>query len=285
MEREKAEKAKAALLVPSDDTVSTWLNAESNPAASSLIVKYGTPGWIERLFEADPEATCVLIDFFAYSCTNCLRTVPHLNRFASEYGGKGGLRTVGFHRPEFEFEKEPENLQRFLDARGIDYPVGLDNDSAAWHAWKVESWPTHYLVARPAKAGGSINKYGDAHVGDRNHDLLENAICRILSTRRDKASIGYAELAAKAVAGGVPQLNRTVLYDLEFFYGLGHREKNYATDAPGCNDGACVFRPKGKPGKVRGNVKYQPTHTYMPATHAGIAHTNTVWGVCARVCV
>ena len=247
MEKEKAEQAKAALRVPADDLVSVWLN--TTPDGSGSGVQYGTAGWIGRLFAADPDARCLLIDFFAYSCTNCLRTVPHLNRFASDYG-KHGLRVVGFHRPEFEFEKEPHNLQRFLDGRGMSYPVGLDNDSAAWHAWKVESWPTHYLVARPAKAGGAINKHGDPHVGDRNHDLLETAICKILTSRRPKAAPEDPELAARSLAGGVPKLNRAVLYDLEFFYGLEHREKNYATD-DGCGDGACVFRPKGKPGKVR----------------------------------
>ena len=61
--------------------------------------------------------------------------------------------------------------------------MGLDNDSVAWKAWKVDSWPTHFLVPRPTKSGAPLVKAGDAHVGDRGHDTLERAIVDALLTR------------------------------------------------------------------------------------------------------
>jgi hypothetical protein len=154
-----------------------------------------------------------------------------------------------------------------LAGRGIQYPVGLDNESKAWEAWAVESWPTHFLVPRPKKAGAVLLKKGDPHVGDRNHDLLERTVLTtLLSSTSSEATEPLAVLQGK-LASVVP-LNRAVLYDLELFCGLEHREKNYATES-GCDDGACVFRPKGKPGQVSATVLFDRNSHEGLMTFAG----------------
>ena len=103
---------------------------------------------------------------------------------------------IGLHRPEFEFEKAAGNVARFLQRNQIGYPVGLDNTSAAWHAWGVESWPTHFLVPRPLKVGAELLRSGDPHVGDRAHDDLERRIVDILAPRAPTGGAAAGELAS-----------------------------------------------------------------------------------------
>ena len=93
----------------------------------------------------------VVVDFFAYTCTNCLRTIPGLVDLYNTYAPHG-LAVVGYHRPEFDFEAEHANLARFVARRKVPYLVGLDNDDHAWEAWQVASWPTHVIIERDSKA-------------------------------------------------------------------------------------------------------------------------------------
>lgn len=153
-----------------------------------------------------------------------------------------GLRIVAFHRPEFEFEESIRNVANFVQSFAIDYPVGLDNDSEGWRAWKVDSWPTHFLVPRPLKVGSPLVKVGDPHIGDRRHDELEKAIVDALITRTTSEDI-KSEL--KTLRDSIVPLNRDVFYDMEFFLGSDHTGKNVPTNGGSqCEDGICKFVPK-----------------------------------------
>jgi len=86
-----------------------------------------------------------LVDFWAYSCINCLRTLPALRAWHGRYAAHG-LTVLGIHTPEFSFEHEPANVARALRELGIAYPVVLDNDRAIWGAFANRAWPHRYLI-------------------------------------------------------------------------------------------------------------------------------------------
>jgi thiol-disulfide isomerase/thioredoxin len=114
----------------------------------------------------------VLVDFWTYSCVNCLRTQPHLNRWQKLYADKG-LVIIGVHTPEFSFEKDEKNVARAVHDLGIDYPVVLDPDYKLWHAYANQYWPRKYL----------INKDGYIvydHIGEGGYAETEMAIQKAL---------------------------------------------------------------------------------------------------------
>jgi cytochrome c biogenesis protein CcdA/thiol-disulfide isomerase/thioredoxin len=87
----------------------------------------------------------VLIDFWTYSCINCLRTLPHLEEWDKQYRSKG-LVIVGVHTPEFAFEHDVGNVRAAVEKLGVRYPVALDNDYKTWNAYSNEFWPAEYLL-------------------------------------------------------------------------------------------------------------------------------------------
>lgn len=87
----------------------------------------------------------VLIDFWTYSCVNCLRTIPTIKKLYKMYK-KFGLTVIGVHSPEFDFEKNEENVKRAIGDLGIDYPVVLDNDFAIWSLFANRVWPHVFLI-------------------------------------------------------------------------------------------------------------------------------------------
>lgn len=87
----------------------------------------------------------VLIDFWTYSCVNCLRTLPHVKNLYSTYK-KLGLTVIGVHSPEFEFEKDEKNVRNAVEQFGVDYPVVLDNDFSIWNAFANRVWPHVFLI-------------------------------------------------------------------------------------------------------------------------------------------
>lgn len=87
----------------------------------------------------------ILVDFWTYSCINCQRTTPYLNAWYKKYRNQG-LEIIGLHTPEFEFEKEYDNVLKAVKKFNIEYPVVLDNDFSTWQAYKNRYWPRKYLI-------------------------------------------------------------------------------------------------------------------------------------------
>jgi thiol-disulfide isomerase/thioredoxin len=87
----------------------------------------------------------VLIDFWTYTCINCIRTLPHLEAWDRTYR-RAGLTIVGVHSPEFAFEHDAGNVERAIAQDGIRYPVAQDNAFATWNAWGNDAWPAEYLI-------------------------------------------------------------------------------------------------------------------------------------------
>jgi len=87
----------------------------------------------------------ILVDFWTYSCINCQRTTPYLNAWYEKYHDQG-LEIIGLHTPEFEFEKDYNNVKAAVEKFGIKFPVVLDNDYSTWAAYRNQYWPRKYLI-------------------------------------------------------------------------------------------------------------------------------------------
>jgi len=112
----------------------------------------------------------VLIDFWTYSCINCLRTLPYLTAWDKTYR-KDGLTIVGVHSPEFPFEKDAGNVEEAIERNGIHYPVVQDNDLATWSAYGNQYWPSEYFV--DARGRVRFAHYGEGEYGEKEKIIRE----------------------------------------------------------------------------------------------------------------
>ncbi|MEO5575793.1 MAG: cytochrome c biogenesis protein DipZ [Gaiellaceae bacterium] len=122
----------------------------------------------------------VLIDFWTYSCINCLRTLPHIRAWDQRYR-EAGLTIVGVHSPEFAFERVESNVRDNVRELGLRYPVALDNDFATWGAWRNQYWPAKYLIDR----NGHVRYF---HFGEGDYAETEEAIRTLLGGDAPAAS-------------------------------------------------------------------------------------------------
>jgi cytochrome c biogenesis protein CcdA/thiol-disulfide isomerase/thioredoxin len=148
---------------------------------------FNTPGG-ESLSMSDLRGKVVLIDFWTYTCINCIRTLPYLEAWQQRYE-RDGFTIVGVHSPEFPFEKDASNVEDAIRQNHLTYPVVQDNDLATWDAWGNQYWPADYLV----DAQGHVR---DAHFGEGGYDETEQAIRTLL---RDA---GHTDLGTGARASG-----------------------------------------------------------------------------------
>ena len=121
---------------------------------------------------ADLRGKVVLLDFWDYTCVNCLRTLPYVKEWHRRYDSLG-LRVIGVHAPEFSFARESANVLRAVREQGIEYPVVLDNDYAIWQAYANRYWPAKYLVD-----GQGYLRY--FHFGEGAYGETEQAIQALL---------------------------------------------------------------------------------------------------------
>ncbi len=154
----------------------------------SLAAKGGLPpfagatGWLNSppLAAAELRGKVVLVDFWTYTCINWLRTAPYVRAWAEKYKEQG-LVIVGVHTPEFEFEKNLENVQREVRDMRITYPVAIDNDYAVWRAFSNNAWPAIYLI----DAHGRV-RY--RHLGEEEYPQTERMIQQLLAEAGSQAT-------------------------------------------------------------------------------------------------
>lgn len=138
---------------------------------------------ISHWINSDPQTIAslkgkvVLIDFWTYSCINCVRTLPYVTKWYDTYKDKG-LVVIGVHTPEFAFEKVTGNVENAVKADKINYPVAQDNDYKTWTAYKNQFWPAHYLID---KDGNIVY----THFGEGSYDETEKAIRTLLGIDGD----------------------------------------------------------------------------------------------------
>lgn len=152
----------------------------------------------------------VLVDFWAYSCINCVRELPHVEHLYETYKDKG-LVVVGVHTPEFDFETNPANVTTAVQRLGITYPVAMDSEHATWNAWHNQYWPAEYLVDQNGQLIG--HQYGEG-----GYLRMENAIRLLLglNTLSDTAAAnGYTPNADDTPELHLGSFNQAGLDDSE----------------------------------------------------------------------
>jgi thiol-disulfide isomerase/thioredoxin len=151
----------------------------------------------------------ILLDFWTYSCINCVRTIPYLNAWYQKYHNQG-LEIVGIHTPEFDFEKQLSNVQTAVKNYGIQYPVILDSNYGTWDAYNNLYWPHEYLIDL---AGYIVHD----QVGEGGYANTETEIQKLLAQRALVLGTGSMIIATSTV--NVPQSNLNEINSPETYFG------------------------------------------------------------------
>jgi len=157
------------------------LPAQDRPAAPAFA---GIEGWLN----SDPlslqklRGKVVLIDFWTYSCVNCVRTIPHLQALYDKYRERGFV-IVGVHSPEFDFEKVRDNVAGAVKRLGVTWPVALDPQMATWNAYNNNVWPAEYLIDQSGRLSYR-------HLGEGEYAGTEKAVATLLSAPAPSAASG-----------------------------------------------------------------------------------------------
>jgi cytochrome c biogenesis protein CcdA/thiol-disulfide isomerase/thioredoxin len=185
----------------------------------------------------------VLVDFWTYSCINCLRTLPHLKSWWKHYR-EAGLEIVGVHTPEFAFEAVPHNVESATKELGVGWPVALDPRYATWKAYGNQYWPAEYLID---KSGHIRNE----HFGEGEYGRTERLIRQLLG----EPGSARAELA---------DMTPTELTTPETYLGYEHRLGGYAGSQPVPGRMAAYTAPKNVTQNgwaLSGRWRLGPEHT------------------------
>lgn len=154
-----------------DDAMSNHENAP-NYATSGRSFAGGQ--WIgsDPMTHEDLKGKVAFIDFWTYSCINCIRTFPHVTALYDTYAPYG-FELIGVHSPEFDFEKNPVNVIQAMDEHGINYPVVQDNDFRIWRSYENRYWPAHYIYDH----AGVQREY---HFGEGDYEETEDLVRALL---------------------------------------------------------------------------------------------------------
>ena len=153
--------------------------SEELPVEGPLPSLSGAVEWLNSkpLTAEDLKGKVVLVDFWTYSCINCLRAIPYVRAWAEKYRDHG-LVVIGVHAPEFAFERNVDNVKKAISTLRIGYPVAIDNDYKVWRAFENEYWPAHYFI----DAKGLIRHH---HFGEGEYDESERVIQKLLADAGD----------------------------------------------------------------------------------------------------
>ena len=155
-------------LAPDIVTNGMWFNTEGVVPMGGQLPDGGSP----PLTMQSLRGRVILIDFWTYSCVNCVRTLPYLKAWYDTYGSHG-LVVIGVHTPEFEFEMKSSNVAQAIKDLGVDWPVVQDNDYKQWNAYSNQFWPAHYFI----DAKGQVRYF---HFGEGDYDVSEKVIQALL---------------------------------------------------------------------------------------------------------
>ena len=169
------------------------------PAIEGTQRWFNTPdGRAVSLADLRRERRVVLLDFWTYTCINCIRTLPQLKAWDKRYRSEG-LTIIGVHTPEFPFEKDAGNVQDAIRQQGLRYPVVQDNDYATWDAYANRFWPAKYLI----DAEGYV-RY--VHFGEGEYEETEAAIRALLAeSGRDRLGSATSPRVERAMPGATPE--------------------------------------------------------------------------------
>ena len=181
-------------IAPSQNVPATreaiWRPGDALPVEGPFPALDGAVDWLNSppLSPEGLRGKVVLVDFWTYSCINCLRALPYVRAWADKYRD-AGLVVIGVHSPEFAFEKDIGNVKRAVADLRVDYPVAIDNNFAIWRAFQNRYWPAHFFI----DAEGRIRHH---HFGEGSYDQSEEIIQALLK-----------EAGESAVPGGIVTVN------------------------------------------------------------------------------
>ena len=184
----------------------------------------GLGGWLNTapLTLTQLRGRVVLIDFWTFSCVNCVRTIPHLRQLDAEYKSDG-LVIVGVHSPEFDFEKPPANVRAAVQRLGVTWPVAIDSQMATWNAYQNQYWPAEYLLDQQGRIAYTS-------FGEGDYDATSRAVAALLSVHQVSPPV-----ATEVPNGITPELyagsERGALADGEQ-YGSQGQVVSYADHGP-----------------------------------------------------
>jgi cytochrome c biogenesis protein CcdA/thiol-disulfide isomerase/thioredoxin len=227
MAQESTMTASAAMMAKNDAPAMMTSNvmmaqnaADTLPVEGVMPPLDGAVKWLNSppLTRAQLKGKVVLVDFWTYSCINCLRSLPYVKAWARKYHDQG-LVVIGVHAPEFAFERDLGNVSKAVRDLGIAYPVAVDNDYAIWRAFGNQYWPAHYFI----DAKGQIRGH---HFGEGEYAQSEQIIQKLLAEAGNK---DVARDVVNADAGGVEQAsNEADVASPETYLGVD-RARNFAS--------------------------------------------------------
>ncbi len=187
------------------------------PVEGTLPPLDGLGPWINRaaLTRENLRGKVVVIDFWTYSCINCLRSIPYVRAWHQQYA-RDGLVVIGVHAPEFAFERNPDNVRKAVSDLGILYPVALDNNYKLWRALNNHYWPAHYFI----DAKGRVRFH---HFGEGGYKMSERVIRQLLA-EAGRAPM-TAEMARPVMAGAETAAARAALKSPETYTGYSRAER------------------------------------------------------------
>ena len=198
----------------------------------------GATQWLQSppLTNQSLRGKVVLIDFWTYSCINCLRTLPYIKAWAEKYRDQG-LVVVGVHAPEFAFERDVNNVAKAMRDLGITYPVAVDNQYAIWRAFNNQYWPAHYFI----DARGHIRHH---HFGEGDYAESERVIQQLLKEAgSSQTATGPTEVDASGVqlAASMNEVRSPETY-------LGYeRAENFASTPKAVHDRTMAYAGPARP--------------------------------------
>jgi cytochrome c biogenesis protein CcdA/thiol-disulfide isomerase/thioredoxin len=228
----------------------------------------GAVEWLNSspLTAAQLKGKVVLVDFWTYSCINCLRTMPYVKAWAEKYRDQG-LVVIGVHAPEFAFERDLGNVRKAIKDLGITYPVAVDNNYAIWRAFGNQYWPAHYFI----DAKGQIRHH---HFGEGEYAQSEQVIQQLLEEagRKDVTNTVVSAEDAKGVqqAADMSQVASPETY-------LGYeRAQNFASAEKQAADTARLYTAPAKPALnqwgLAGNWLSQPDQVTLNDAKGSIVY-------------
>ncbi|MGB7190896.1 MAG: redoxin family protein [Acidobacteriaceae bacterium] len=221
----------------------TWAQAQQQPT-SSMIGKAapfdslsGATGWINSkdLRAKDLKGKVVLVDFWAYSCINCLRSLPYIEAWSEKYKDSG-LVVIGVHTPEFGFGTKLDNVQRSVRKFHVTFPVALDSDYAIWKAFHNEYWPADYFI----DAHGKI-RY--THFGEGDYAKAEELIQGLLKERGQSMPEGTVSVQGTGIEAPA---DMKAIQSPETYVGYA-RAANFASPGGIKHDDDHVYEPPANP--------------------------------------
>jgi len=230
------------MMIKSDDQAIAMRAGAASPTVD-LPVEGGLPslsGAVEWLNSPPLSAEAlkgkvVLVDFWTYSCINCLRTLPYVRAWADKYRDQG-LVVIGVHAPEFAFEKNIANVKKAVADLHIDYPVAIDNDYAIWRAFDNQYWPAEYLV----DARGRVRHH---HFGEGDYAGSERAIQQLLAEAgktHAQAGVVKEDLVKAKAAGAEAAPDTSDVQSPETYIGFA-RAENFSSPGGVAQDASHAY--------------------------------------------